>query len=228
MPTVTVDSDAYQDLDAIRQRVQYRGTDLFDDNAQLRFDELLVRLEREARGIFETLWGDQTPLEETDRVDEFRPGYDAATKLVYPIQTISTVEYKTTLGADYEELDADRYDATDHHLVLSRRPSTNTLLHRRRGNRLGATATRATWRDLAEKLRVTYDRGFTGGAPDDIKSVQIQLINHMLRDLRREQTVSGVTPDQLAEMTDRQAIVTDEIRDRISDVTSPGRATHSI
>lgn len=227
MPQVSVDADAYQDLDDLRQRVDYQGEDLFTDNEQLRFDELLVRLERESRAIFETLWGDQTPAQETDRTDTIRCTYDAAIKLVYPITAVSEVEFKRTLDSDWEVLESNRYDATKHHLILSRRPATDIVRHRHAGTHITELNTRSTWADLAEKIRVTYDRGFDP-VPYDIQSVQVDLVNKMLRQLKREQTVAGASPDELAEMTDRTEIVTDEIRNRISDVTSPGRATHSV
>lgn len=224
MPTVTTDTEAYQDLGEIRDRVDYRGTDLFDDNEQLRFDQLLVRLERESRKIFETLWGDQTPLEETGRTDVKRTTSDSAMPLVYPIQQVTKVERKRSLADDWTEVDPDWYDATAHRLVIARTGRTSRI---KRGNTAARLARRATWRDFAVKIRVTYDRGFTD-LPADIASVQIQLINQMLRKLKREQTVGAASPDELAEMTDRDEVVTEEIRQRISDVTSPGLATFSI
>jgi hypothetical protein len=223
--TPTTEAGAYQDLDAIRQRVDYQGGDFFQDNQQLRFDQLLVRLESEARGIFETLWGDQTPLEETGRTDEIASvPDDAALTLVYPIRDVTQVEYKTTLRADWEVFDADQYKHTKHNLILSEYRNTNALRHRQRGNALARNAERATWGDLAAKLRVTYDRGFAE-VPADIKSVQIQLINEMCRQLKREQTVAAASPEEFAGQTETEEVVTQEIRDRISDVTSPGRGT---
>lgn len=227
--TPTVGSEGYQDLDAIRQRVDYGGSDLFNDNAALRFDQLLVRLEEESRGIFETLWGDQTPLTEEGRIDEKRATDDAAMLLVYPINDVTKVERKTTMGSDWKTLDSDWWDFTEHRLVLARRPNTNTLRHRQRGNPLTANANRSTWRDIASKIRVTYDRGFGSEPPADIKSIQISLINRMLRNLKGEQTVAAASPDELAGVaSDFDATVTDEIRDRVADVTSPGGATMSV
>lgn len=228
MPTVSTDTGAYQALADIRSRIDHRPDDLFDDNAALRFDELLVRLERESRGIFETLWGDQTPLEETDRIDEKRTTDDAALKLVYPIQDVTKVERKVSLASEWKELDDEWYDYDDHHLILARRPNTRLMRQRQRGNVLAGDAERAPWRALGEKIRVTYDRGFAGGAPADIKSLQIQLISNMLTKLRTDQTIAAGSPDELAQAVDTDMIVTEEIRDRISDVTSPGYATMSV
>lgn len=228
MPTVSTDADAYQDLERIRDRVDYDGADFYDHNEQLQFDELLVELEKESRGIFETLWGDQTPLTETGRTDELRCTDDAAIPLVYPINDVTKVERKNTMASDWETLDSNWYDFTDHRLVLSRRPNTNTLRHRQRGNALAADAERAAWRDIATKIRVTYDRGFGETPPADILSIQVDLINNMLRQRKSEQTVAAASPEEFAGQTETAEVVTQELRDRISDVTSPGYATFSV
>jgi len=226
--TPTTGADGYQDLSAIRDRIDYTGGDFFSDNEQLRFDQLLVRLEEESRGIFETLWGDESVLEETGRVDEFRTTDDAAIPLVYPINDVSKVEYKAVNAADYKELDTDRYDFTEHRLVLSERPTTNALrVERFSGNPLERFATRATWGDLAAKLRVTYDRGFSGGAPADIKSVQIAMIQNALRHRKQQQTMSAASPEEMAQSAEMDEFLTDEIRNRVADVTKPGLATQS-
>jgi len=212
--TPTVDADAFQPLGEI-----------FQDNAQLRFDELLVRLETESRGVFLTLWGDQPVVEETGRTDEKRATDDAAMLLVYPVNDVTKVETKKSVGADWKTLDSDRWDFTDHRLILANRQ--RYAPDRRGNNDLTEYASRATWRDIAAKVRVTYDRGFDP-VPGDIKSVQIQMINQYLRKLRREQTTAAASPEELAGVTDMNEVVTDEIRQRVSDVTSPGGATMSV
>lgn len=222
--TPTVDSGAFQPLSEIRDRLDYTGEDFFSDNEQLRFDELLVRLERESRGIFLTLYGDQTPLEETGRVDTKRTTDDAAMMLVYPINDVTEVEIKPAPSSDWKTLDSDRWDFTEHRLVLVSRRRTGPP---KRGNELTDDALRTTWRDLASKIRVTYDRGYSE-TPGDIKSVQIQMINQFLRKRKREQTTAAATPDELAGMSETNEVVTDEIRQRVADVTSPGGATMSI
>ena len=219
-----VDDDAYQDLETIRRRVDYDGTGLYSDNEQLRFDRLLVRLERESRGIFETLWGDETPLSQTERVDEIRATDDAALPLVYPITDVRTVEIKRSERADWRELNENRYTHSKHRLILAQRRRGSA-----RGNPLADLATRTTWRDIAWRLRVTYDRGFGEEPPDDIKGIQIALINRMLRQLRQEQNIAGLSADEAGQLSgELDTVVTDDIRARISDVTKPGPATQSI
>ena len=229
MATVSTGPDAYQDLARIRQRIDYEATDFFDDNAALRFDELLVELEEESRGIFETLWGDQTPLTETDRVDTVQPTDNAAIPLVYPIQSVSTVEYKRTLTSTYEELDTEWYTTTDHRLILSDRPNSNALRYRyAQGNPIADAADRTTWGGLAEKLRVTYDRGFGDTPPADILSIQISLIENMLGSRKLDETISAGSPEQMREAITADDVVTDAVRERVGDVTKPGLATITV
>jgi len=225
MPSVSVDNDAFQDLATLRSRIEHEAGDLYEANAQLQFDKLLVRLERESRGIFITLWGDEPILFETDRIDVRRATDDAAMSFPYPIQEVKKVERKRTLGDDWHELDADRWDFTEHRLVLARGTARRATL---RGNSLASTARRASWANIAEKLRVTYDRGFET-VPGDILSVQVALVNRMVRQLKNEQTVGAASPGELADASvAMDNVVTQDIRDRISDVTSPSSATLSI
>jgi hypothetical protein len=228
MVTVSTEAGAYQDLDRIRQRLDYRGRDFFDNNEELQFDELLVQLEAESRGIFETLWGDETPLEETERVDEFRATDDAAIPLVYPITDIREVETRQSPGDDYETFDADRYTFDAHRLILGSRSRALSTSRRDAGYSHRRFAARPTWVDFAESLRVTYDRGFGTEPPEDIQSIQIGMIENALRQRKLEQTVAAASPDELVEAASMDEFLTDEIRQRVSDVTSPGRATMSV
>lgn len=226
MATVSADEDAYQALGEIRDRVDYRGRDFFEENQQLQFDELLVRLEREARGLIETRTGDEPFSAEDGRVDEIRATSDASIPLVYPIRDVKSVEIKRTNGGDWREIKERRWDHTDHRLVLADRPNAMSLRNQQ-GNALARNAGRATWRDVAQKIRVTYDRGFEE-VPGDIKSVQIAIINRSLRNLKREQTVAAASPDEFATATDAETLLTDDIRERIDQITGLGGKTMSV
>jgi len=243
-----VAGDPYQPLQRLRERIEHTPDDIFGDdaNAEARFDRLLygtaatdpdapaaeswVGLEAEARGIIQTLNGDQPLGYEPERVDEFRPSWDAAIGLVYPVQSVAEVEYKHTLGSDWQTLDPDRY-------ALDRSGGAHllTLQHFRRGasgarggvrrNTLADEANRATWRDLAAELKVTYERGFDP-IPADIKSVQVSIINRMLRLMRAEQSFAAASPEDWQGVSPEfDRVVTDDIRDRIDDFTTPGAAT---
>jgi len=231
----------YQTLDRLRARVEYEPGDIFDDadNAEKRFDRLLAGsdavgetdgfrgLEAEARGIIETRLGDNTLAAEDGRVDVMRTTDDSAMPLVFPIRDVQSVEYKLDLGDDFETLDADRWDFTDHNIVLSYGRRMAESRRGFRGNRLTGFTARLTWLDLAEKIRVTYDRGFDP-VPADVLSVQVAIVNRMLRNLKVEQNVAAMEPDQLEAMTASEAILTDDIRDRIDQVTPLGGATQAI
>lgn len=229
MASVTENANAYQSLADIRDRVDYDGQSLFDDNEQLRFDKLLKRLETESRKIFETLWGDVTPLKESAREETLRPGDESAILLEYPVNDITEVERKVALSSDWQTVDSDWYDYTEHRLVLAQRPTINTLRSRITGNYAAVNTRRAGWGDIAAKLRVTYDRGFGSEPPADIKSLQIAIINRMLRKLRQEQSMAGQSPEELAGAVQAlDDVVNEDIRTRIMDVTSPGGATLSL
>jgi hypothetical protein len=234
-------SQPYQSLDRLKARIEYEAADIFDesDNAEKRFDRLLagsdavgetdgfVGIEAEARGIIETRLGDATLAAEDGRVETMRTTDDAAMPLVFPIRDVQKVEYKPSIRSDYEVLEPERYDATDHLLVLSygRRRSSRSR-HGFRGNRLTTLTTRATWMDIAEKIRVTYDRGFVE-IPPDVLSVQVAIVNRILRNLKTEQNIAAMEPEQISAVTDAEAILTDDIRNRIDQITPLGGATQA-
>lgn len=228
MATVTENADAYQSIERLRERVEYEAGDFFSDNAQLRFDELLVELEAESRGIFETLWGDTTPLNEDGKQEVRQATDDAALSLTYPVRDVSTVEVRFVPDGDWQTLDARRYTHTEHHLILESGTVPRTRYQRYERQSDARFAAKPTWVDFCEQLRVTYDRGFGTEPPADILSVQVQLVNGLLRQLRLEQTVEAASPDEYRAMTDGMEIVSDEIRQRVDDVTSPGRATMAL
>jgi len=244
-------STPYQSLDRLRTRLEYEPSDLFDGpNAAAEFDRLLYGtnldaadgvdggatdvtpdwegLEGEARKIIETRLGDEPLTQETDRVDEIRPGDVAAETLVYPIQDISKVEYKYTLRRDFQTLAPERYTHTEHTLILENRTrQVGSPRGGTRRNTLADEATRATWGDIAAELRVTYDRGFDP-VPADILSVQVALVNRMLRNLKTEQNIAAMEPDQIEAVTSAEAVMTEDIEMRIREHTPLGGSVRSV
>jgi len=192
MATVSESPDAYQSLDRLRSRVEYEATDFFADNAQLRFDELLVELEEEARGIFETMYGDVTPKAEDGRVDTRQTTDDTALSLPYPIRDVTEVEVQYANGGDFETLEPRWYNHTEHNLILETDAVPRTRYDLRNDYGLPRFANSPTWVDLGERLRITYDRGFET-LPSDIVSVQVQIVNQLLRQLRLEQNVEAAS-----------------------------------
>lgn len=233
--------EPYQSLERLKARLEYDAEDLFDerDNAAKRFDRLLggteavgdgpgwQGLEAEARAIIENYASDEPFSRGEGRVDTMRATDDSSIPLVYPIQSIQQVEIKRSLRRDWEVLDADRYDNTDHRLVLAYERGRRRGTEGTRRNTVADRATRRTWVDVAAKLRVTYDRGFDP-VPYDVQSVQVAIVNRMLRNLKTEQNIAAMEPDQIESVTTAEAIMTDDIRDRITSITALGGATQSI
>lgn len=227
MVTVTESADAYQSLARLRDRVEYEGTDFFTDNEELRFDELLIKLEAESRAIFENLWGDVTVAAEDGRIDTRQATDDEALPLPYPIRDVTEVEVQFTTGGDWETLEQRQYSHTEHNLILESNtlPRTRYQIRQRRG--IERFAAQPSWVDLCERLRITYDRGFES-IPQDILSVQVQIVNNLLRQLRLEQNVEAASPDEYRAMTDGMTVVNEEIQSRISSIASPGRSVMAI
>lgn len=236
-------SEPYQSVERLRARIEHQPTDLFDDNAEKRFDRLLGGtesvgdapatdadgwrgLEYESRKYIETLYGDQPLNYETGRTDELRPTYEAAIPLVHPVDSVSQVEYKYDLGGEWRTLDAERYTWSRHNLILEhfRAGGTGGRAGTRR-NTAADFATRASWGDLAAKLRVTYDRGYDP-VPGDIQSVQVQIVNRMLRLMRLEQNLAAASPEEWQGVSPEfDRVITDAIRERIGEFTTPSGAT---
>jgi len=239
-------SDPYQSLERIRARIDHEPEELFPaaDNPEKRFDRLLMGteavgdgqawlgLEAEARAIIENLNGDVTFNAET-RTDVLSPVDNPTLPLLFPVGEIQSVEIRGSLGAEFRELSERRYRATEHALVLesgARVGGSSTARGRSRApaNELLGTVTRRTWYDVAREIRVTYDRGFET-VPLDVQQVQIDLINRMIRKLRREQTIAAASPDEFeGAAQDMDMVVDDSIRERIGDITPPGGATRAL
>lgn len=213
--------DAYpESLAALRRRIHYNGDELFGEhNTQLRFDQLLVDYERQTRGIINTNHSDETFNFEEGRVDDDRARDVAIHQLVYPVQSIDTVEWQIDKDRGFETLEPDWYEQRDHGVEL-----TAGLRHLHHGphrdNPLDGDATRLTWRDVAERVRVTYDRGFET-VPPEVVDVQTALINRKLRLLRQEQTTAAASPDELAGVGPQfDQLMTEDMRSRINDLTN--------
>lgn len=204
----------YTSLTTIKLRIDYRGEDFFDINPDNKFDDLLTQLEKETRGLINSYMGDETFSEETGRVDELVTTSDAALPLVGPINDVSKIEYKISPASDWETLNSDRYTNTKYRIVLE--PRTG-ITHRRR-NPLTQLANRSTWRDLGRKIRVTYDRGYST-IPPEVQNIQISMINQILRKLRTEQSISAANPEDISSVSEAGAVFTEDIRQRIDDLT---------
>lgn len=230
---MATEGDPYQSLERLKMRLEYEADDLFDtrDNADKRFDRLLMGtaevgdgdtfdgLEAETRRTIESFRGNEPYSKEIDRVDTFRAKPEAATDLVGPIQSVQKVEIKRSLRDDWRELPAGRWDHTKFNIVLSYGPHHGGGRRGTRRNVLVDQAASAEWSSIAEKVRVTYTRGYEP-VPADVRSVQVAMINRMLRNLRTEQNIAAMEPDQISAITSAEAVVTEDIEQRINALPS--------
>lgn len=76
-----------------------------------------------------------------------------------------------------------------------------------------------TWNDLAEYLRVTYDRGFEE-IPSEVKNLQLELIVRMIQKARTQQNLSVLKPEEVQQAIGVD-IITDDIRSRLDKLTHP-------
>lgn len=211
----------WESLADLRERITaYDGGELFADNEQLRFDRLLVDLERESRSHIEDLIGDEPLTFESDRVDELDATADVALWISFPVRDVSKVEIRRRPESDWRELDRNWYEWNEHRLILRKRSRRGTRSRRR--NPLTGNANRATWGDIADKVRVTYDRGWDPVRPE-VKAVQRQLINRMLRSDRLEQQMAAASPDQFAGVSPQfDQVFTEDMKQRLDDLTGVG------
>lgn len=214
-------SDPWQTPGEIRDRLgdTYQPDSIYTDhNVEKRFHNLLEQLEASARETIIDRLGDEPIQSEDGRTDIVSAPPARARKLIYPVRDVTLVEYRRT-GGDWRELDADRYRHTEYNIIL------------RRGNRLHGTgernelldnAGRREWADFADELRVTYDRGFDP-VPANLIEAQTAIIKRMLRNRRTEQGVSALDPEQMEAVNAAQAVLTDDIIERIDSVTMGGK-----
>lgn len=218
----------YLTPDEIEKRIEYQQTDYFEDGTGYADDweELLESLEKETRAYIESYMGDETFSYETGTTLEVTPPDNSTIQLSYPVDSIDKVEVKKTRDGDWEELDSDRYYHTDHSLILHERPSNAKYRGRlrRRRNPISRFTERATWRDLYYNIKVTYDRGFEN-IPENVKGIQISMINNLLRNLRLEQSIGAIEADAIGTYVDAGSVMTEDIEKRLDEITGFGRAT---
>ena len=212
----------YTELSTLKQRIEYKGDDYYDIHPEEKFDELLTQLEKESRQLINNHKGSAglsfTFEKETDRTDTIRAPNARTVQLVYPVQNVSKVEIEL-FDKGYNELDDTSYDSTRHNLILQRSafPFINDTRQRKR--KLDRNITDPTWNDICTKVRVTYTRGYDS-IPENVKNVQIQMINKMLRNLRMEQGIQSVEPDNVSQFVDAGTVMSEDIRQSLDDISA--------
>jgi hypothetical protein len=212
----------YLTLDELKETVEpagFEGDDYFETHSEPEFDDLLQRLEKQSRAIINNQLMGEGYEEETGRVDTQRAPDKPELQLVYPVDDVSKVEIATVPDGDWEELETDLYSFDDQglrlrkQLLLSEDEYWNIL------NPLRRESGRATWASIGDRVRVTYDRGYsTANVPLTIKEVQREIIRRQLTHIRQNQNLSNLSPDSIPEFNQRE-ILTEDIKNRLSKIT---------
>lgn len=208
---------AYLVVDDITPQIHYEESDFDLDKSE--FDDLLETFEEQSRAFIESYMGDVTFSEENNKEQHMIAPDSAAVPLEYPINNINKIEYKRKMSGDWDTLDSDRYTNTEHRIILRRYPEL--FLQRKglhRNNKLEFDMSRMAWSDFAVELKVDYDRGFED-IPKNVINIQIEMINRMLRKLKMEQGISTMNPENIESITQANVIMTDDLKDRLSEIT---------
>jgi len=209
---------SYMTTSEIKERVNYDKDDFNLETAG--FDDLLEQVEEESRALIESYKGDITFSQET-RVQTIKSSDDSGIPLEFPVNDITSsgVEYKKTLSDDWTELEEDRWDYSEHNLILRKLPRTYSRYHRnRRYDPVQIDHNRTTWSEFSTKIRVTYDRGYSD-IPANVINIQLTLINKILRQLKHEQGISGLDPQNVSTYADIDILMTQDVRERLDEIT---------
>jgi len=155
---------------------------------------------------------------ETDRVDVFDAPDKPGIQLTFPVDTVSKVEISNRPG-DWRELDTELYSNDEQKLEVKQSLIDRSYPFHNNLNPLKYHSNRATWSGVAERVRVTYDRGYTvDNIGYDIKEVQQEIIRRMLVHYRQEQNLANITPDEIQGFQNRE-ILTEDIKERIGGIS---------
>lgn len=203
---------------AIKNRIEQDPEDFFDANPEIDFDSLLETLEEETRSMIESYKGDVTFAQET-KEERFRAPDNSSINLLFPVNSVTKIEYRTNPGDAWETLDSKFYSVYPRKVVL--RKSYGNLMRGRymTYNPISWKQKRRTWADFCTDVKITYDRGYST-IPSNVKNVQITMINKILRQLRNEQSITALQPDEVNNYVDFDEILTDELKERLDSITS--------
>lgn len=214
----------YLSLDELKTLVEPTGfneEDYFETHSQPKYEDLLQRLEEQSRALINNQLMGEGYKEETDRVDTLRSPDKPELQLAYPVNNVSKVEIASVPDGDWKTLDTGKYSFDLQGLRLRKQLLLNEDEYWNIINPLRRHGGRATWAHIADRVRVTYDRGFTtSNIPLTIKEVQREIIRRQLTHLRQDQNLSNLSPDSIPEFNQR-TLITDDIENRLSKITQP-------
>jgi hypothetical protein len=194
--------------------------DYFEKNPDPQFDDLLKTLEKESRAVINNqLKGEG--LEKESKVEEMEAPHRNKIQLSFPVQTVSKVEVWT--GNSWKTVNSKSYYYTEQYLVLEGTvrdagKGSGHGHHLRTGlNPLKQNSNSQEWSDRGLRVRVTYDRGFDT-IPESVKQVQRRIIRRMLKNLRQEQNLATINPDDVQNFN-TQDVLTEDIKEVIGGIT---------
>jgi len=216
----------YMTVDEVRERTEYKADDFYATDEEERFDELLERVEEEAGATIDSFMGDTSFHHEEGVELEVPAPRRASIELLYPVQDVLMVEVLRARGGDFQEIDENRYYFTEHRLYLheGQKASRSWRRRGRASNPLRSNIDRVTWADMGRLVRVTYNRGYTE-VPANVKSVQMAIINNILRNLRLEQSIGSISPDAVSNYVNNREVMTEDIEKRLKQLTRFGGTT---
>ena len=216
----------YQSLSDLKLRLskQYKPKKFYPDasDPDSEFDDLLTQLEKESRGIIESYKDDVSFEQQSYTKTKQAPDNARISGLVYPIDSVASVEYRQHQEDSWETLDKRKWRFSDHAIILRkvpkrrRRNRVSRTFNRR--NRLLDNARRATWNDWGSELRIEYTAGFDP-IPQDVIHIQIRLISNMLTQLRKDQTQLPSSPQNMMDDVREEKIFTDDIKELLDHIT---------
>lgn len=194
----------------------------FEYHPEEKFDDLLEELERDSRAIIDNQLKGEGLEEEKDKVEEKVAPSSSRIQLSYPVNNVSKVE--RIVGGESYELDEERYNVDKYGIVLRGGvrdlgvTSYNNAKLRMGRNPLKRFSNGVEWCDVAEMVKVTYDRGFSE-IPQSVKEVQKKIIRKILTHLRQDQNLANLEPDDVTNVTNERTILTSDLMSRINMIT---------
>lgn len=216
---------SYLSLEEVEDAIRPTGfskQDYFNKHPTERFEQLLEELEKDSRAVINNqIMGEGLEYEE-DKVEVLEAPSKNKIQLAFPVQDVKKVEIRN--GEDYRDFSDRRYRFDRQYLILrgTVRDAGRSANHGRhlRGskNPLKRESNKSEWRDVARQIRVTYDRGFQE-IPNDVKQIQKGIIRKMLTQLRQDQNLANIEPDDVAGIQNNRQLLTEDIKERIGGVT---------
>lgn len=212
---------SYLTLDEVKSAIKAagrEGEEFYEVHPEEELDDLLDELEKRSRAIINNQLKGEGYEQETDRTDTVDAPDKPHLQLVRPVDDVTKVEVSTQPDK-WETLDTEVYSFDEQKVKLRQSliPNQNEFFNVQ--NPLLQQSNRATWARICDRVRVTYDRGYTvDNIPYSIKEVQQEIIRRMLVHYRQEQNLANLNPDEVQGFNSRQ-ILTDDIKTRVGEIT---------